>query len=110
MLTLQNLVKNELTRAKYRNECPLNDENIAVIQDPYESLSDSLPPTLTPEEQQVMLLSYEEQLDTKEIAQRLRITEGSVRGRLFRARQKYKNFSENKKIFVTKSASEYIKR
>lgn len=110
VITLQNLIKNELARANHRKECPLNDENVAVIMDPYESLEDLMPRSLTPDERQMMLWHYEEQFDTKEIARRLQVSENTVRVRLFRARKKYKKFSENKKIYVTKTACEYIER
>ena len=110
LITLQNLIKNELARAMHRKECPLNDENIAGTMEQYESLADSLPPSLTPAERQVMLWRYEERFDTKEIARRLKITESTVRVRLFRARKKYEKFSEQEKIFETKTACKYIER
>lgn len=110
VITLQNLIKNELARAMHRKECPLFDENVVVAMEQYESLEDSLPRSLTPDERQVMLWSYEERLDTKEIARRLKTPESTVRVRLFRARQKYKKFSENEKIYETKTACKYIER
>lgn len=110
VITLQNLIKNELARAKHRKECPLFDENVVAAMEQYESLEDSLPRSLTPDERQVMLLSYEERFDTKEIARRLRISESTVRVRLFRARQKYKKFFEKEKIYETKTACKYIER
>lgn len=110
VITLRNLVKNELKRAKHRNECPLFDESVVVTMEQYESLEDLMPRSLTPDERQVMLWHYEEQFDTKEIARRMQVSENTVRVRLFRARQKYKKFSENKKIYVTKTACEYIER
>lgn len=110
VITLKNLIKNELARAKHRKECPLIDESITGTMEQYESLEDSLPPSLTPSERQVMLWSYEERFDTKEIARRLKIPESTVRVRLFRARQKYKNFSEKEKIYETKTACKYIER
>ena len=99
VITLRNLVKNELTRAKHRKEYPLFDESVVATMEQYESLENSLPRSLTPDERQVMLWHYEERFDTKEIAHRLKISENTVRVRLFRARQKYKKFSENEKIY-----------
>lgn len=110
VLTVKNLVKNELARASRHNECPLNDEVIPAAVDQYASLEDSLPSSLSPAERQVLVWFYEERLDAQEIAERLNISESTVRVKLFRARQKYKKILEKSKKYETKTASEYIKK
>lgn len=106
--TIKNLIKNELGRANYRNECKLDEESLAMIPERYKSLEDALPDALSPVDRQILLWYYEEELDMQEIGRRLNLSEGTIRVKIYRARKRTEKFFEKKKKGVTKSASEYI--
>ncbi|MBE6931971.1 MAG: sigma-70 family RNA polymerase sigma factor [Ruminococcaceae bacterium] len=98
MLTVRNLVKNEIARTTRRNECYLNDEEVIVTEDRHRLLEAILPATLSDEERQILVWLYEDCHGTQEISQLLRVPENTARVKIHRAREKYKKISENEEM------------
>ena len=95
MVTLNNLVKNERRRMANRLECSL--ENMAQIpaQQPDVPFVETLPPGLTPEDQQLLSWKYELELDHAEMARRLGISPVACRARLSRLLKKCRALMEH---------------
>ncbi len=97
---LNNKVKNELRRAKYRYEVPFDPEQ-HLSGDTVEpmKLEFSLPPGLNEQERQFLIWYYEEDLDHEEIARRLGCSVHACHARLSRAKKKCKKILLTEQIF-----------
>lgn len=90
---LDNLIKNEVRRAKYKYEIPLDPGYVpAVVQGPEENLKleDILPAGLKNHEREILILYYEKNWSHKEIGEYYRCGEHSSHMRLHRARERCK--------------------
>lgn len=85
MKTLKNLILNEQRRVQNHIEIPLDAvvNMLSKAQDlPLESV---LPKQLSKEEREILIWRFERQMDYREIAERLGISEAGCRSRVFRA-------------------------
>ena len=86
---LANLVRN-YARISWHNELPIDVLGMR--------LREVLPKGLSPQEQEILLLRFEERLSYSEIADVLKIKEVSCRSRLMRAKAHLLNLYEKEKI------------
>ena len=85
MLTLHNLVKNEREKHKNHPEVSIDELVGLVSQGPPESVEDILPKALSPEDREILIWRYDWQMEYREIADRLGISESGCRSRVSRA-------------------------
>lgn len=98
VITVQNLIKNELTRASTRREVAMTEEPMDQRFMTNEKLEDILPAELPAEEREILILYFDHQISHKEIAAKMEISEGACRTRLYRAKEHVKNlFLKNEK-------------
>lgn len=85
ILTLKNLVLNERRRIKKHPEVPL--ESIAELsgEPPFVSLDTLLPKQLSAEDRKILIWHFEQQMEYREMADRLGISEVGCRSRVSRA-------------------------
>ena len=94
-LTLKNLILNEMRMVRRKREVPLNEAVVSTKDDAFpDTLSNTMPSNLSEEEKSLLIWFYEDGLSHKEMADRLGISEGACRTRLFRARDKYRKHVE----------------
>ena len=92
MLTLKNLVKNERRRQNNHPQVSLEDiAELAVPASP-DSLEHSLPKELSPVDREILIWRFERQMDYKEMADRLGISEAACRSRVSRAIANYRQY------------------
>lgn len=91
MLTLRNLVRNE-QRLSVHNEIPLETIIDRSMPDAEPSLEEILPSQLSAKEKEILIWKYERQLDYREIACRLGISESGSRSRIFRVIAKCRKY------------------
>jgi len=91
---LRNKVGNELQRAYRKREEPLEDKHaaFAAVEGSRECVADILPDWLSDEERKMLIWRAEENLSFREIARRLGCSEHACHGRMYRLREKFKNF------------------
>lgn len=115
MLTLRNLVLNE--RRKQRDHPQVSLEDIAESAGPESPLplEHTLPRELSPEDRKILIWRFEQQMDYREMADRLGISEAACRSRVSRAIANYRQYmskqTHTKKFFqnpATKSPSRNI--
>ena len=82
--SLHNLIQNE-QRAASRENIPLDEIVDVPAEKPPLSLTELLPSELTPEEQDLLIWHFEQQMSYKEMAERLNISEAACRKRISRA-------------------------
>ena len=82
--SLHNLIQNE-QRAASRENIPLDEIVDVPAEKPPLSLTELLPSELTPEEQDLLIWHFEQQMSYKEMAERLNISEAARRKRISRA-------------------------
>ena len=97
--TLANLVRN-YARLSWHNELPIDvlPESTLSTDGVGMRLREVLPKGLSPQEQEILLLRFEERLSYSEIADVLKIKEVSCRSRLMRAKAHLLNLYEKEKI------------
>lgn len=93
MITLTNLIKNENRRMENRN---LSIDTLFHLpaSAPPTKLDELLPISLSPQDRQVLIWRFEQQLDYREIANRLGISEAGCRSRISRAVAKCRRLIE----------------
>ena len=96
---LANLVRN-YARLSWHNEFPIDvlPESTLSTDGVGMRLREVLPKGLSPQEQEILLLRFEERLSYSEIADVLKIKEVSCRSRLMRAKAHLLNLYEKEKI------------
>ena len=96
---LANLVRN-YARLSWHNELPIDvlPESTLSTDGVGMRLYEVLPKGLSPQEQEILLLRFEERLSYSEIADVLKIKEASCRSRLMRAKAHLLNLYEKEKI------------
>jgi RNA polymerase sigma factor (sigma-70 family) len=97
---LANLVRN-YARLSWHNELPIDvlpEESTLSTDGVGMRLREVLPKGLSPQEQEILLLRFEERLSYSEIADVLKIKEVSCRSRLMRAKAHLLNLYEKEKI------------
>ena len=96
---LANLVRN-YARLSWHNELPIDvlPESTLSTDGVGMRLCEVLPKGLSPQEQEILLLRFEERLSYSEIADVLKIKEVSCRSRLMRAKAHLLNLYEKEKI------------
>lgn len=96
---LANLVRN-YARLSWHNELPIDvlPESTLSTDGVGMRLCEVLPKGLSPQEQEILLLRFEERLSYSEIADVLKIKEASCRSRLMRAKAHLLNLYEKEKI------------
>ena len=96
---LANLVRN-CARLSWHNELPIDvlPESTLSTDGVGMRLCEVLPKGLSPQEQEILLLRFEERLSYSEIADVLKIKEASCRSRLMRAKAHLLNLYEKEKI------------
>ena len=96
---LANLVRN-YARLSWHNELPIDvlPESTLSTDGVGMRLREVLPKDLSPQEQEILLLRYEERLSYSEIADVLKIKEASCRSRLMRAKAHLLSLYEKEKI------------
>lgn len=100
LTTLNNLIRNEVRRAKYKYEVPLDPDCVsAAEQGPEEKLKlkDILPTGLKKHEREILILYYEENWSHKELAKYYGCSEHSSHMRLHRARERCKELMLSEK-------------
>lgn len=100
-VTLDNLVTNENRRSYKRAEVPLDDktENILEPEAEIAGLDCALPPELSQDDRQILIMYFERQLSYKQMSLELGITPMACGMRLSRAKARYKKILEkNEKI------------
>ena len=83
-VTLRNLILNERRRLSH-SECSLDELGPQLAAEQSPPLEELLPRKLPPADRQLLIWRFEEQLDHREIADRLGISEGACRTRVCRA-------------------------
>lgn len=85
MLTLRNLVKNE--RRKQENHLEVSLDALVRLESKEVPMSvkDILPNELSPEEREILILRYDQQMEYSEMAKHFGISESGCRSRVFRA-------------------------
>jgi len=92
MQTLKNLVQNERRRLQKHPVVSLETFSNVVGEENITSLELLLPKQLTKEEREILIWRYEEQMEYKDIADRLGISEVGCRSRVSRAIAHCKEF------------------
>lgn len=94
MQTLKNLALNE--RRRMQNHTPLSVDELFSLADkpPDTPLEDILPTKLSPQDRDVLIWRFEQDLSYAEIANRLGISETGCRSRAFRAIRRCKELLE----------------
>ena len=92
MVALNNLIKNE--RRKSKNHSQVSLESVAELhgQELPDTLEHILPKELSPEDRKILIWRFERQMDYKEMADRLGITESGCRSRVSRAAANCKKY------------------
>lgn len=90
-VTLYNLILNERRRLNH-SECSLDELGPQPAAEQSPPLEESLPRQLSPADRQLLIWRFEEQLNHREIADRLGISEGACRTRVCRAVDKCRQF------------------
>ena len=85
MLTLKNLVKNERRRQNNHPQVSLEDIVELPVPASPDSLEHILPKELSPEDREILVWRFERQMDYKEMADRLGMSESACRSRVSRA-------------------------
>jgi len=83
MTTLQNLIRNEHRKFSY-NQISLDDITDQSSNEPASPLIDLLPSQLSEDEKKILIWRYEQELNYREIAEHLGISETGSRSRVFR--------------------------
>ena len=91
MLTLRNLARNE-QRLSTHNEISLETIIDWPMSNAEPSLEEMLPSQLSAEEKEILVWRFEQELDYREIACRLGISESGSRSRIFRIIAKCKKY------------------
>lgn len=86
MVALHNMIKNEERRMR-QGELSLTEVKEPFTADEIRGVSEILPKGLSEQERNVLIWYYEEELDYREIANRMGISEGACRLRVFRAKK-----------------------
>ena len=86
MVALYNMVNNEKRRMR-QSELSLTEVKEPFTADEIRGLGEILPKGLSEQERNVLIWYYEEELDYREIANRIGISEGACRLRVFRAKK-----------------------
>ena len=90
-ITMHNLIGDELRRNRRRGSVQYDDSTTAGICDNYfDTIADHLPAGLKPQEKELLILFYGEQLSYEQMAARYGISAGTCRTRVFRAKEKCK--------------------
>lgn len=97
MVVVQHLVKNELGKACYRIECPLNDDEVIITEDQPKILGEILPNKLSAEDRQILVWLFEDCYGTHEISRLLKVPAGIARVKIHRAKEKYRKISKKEK-------------
>lgn len=94
MLTLRNLIAN---RQRMQSNRTVSLEEAAGVPEPAAEapLSELLPAQLKPEDREILILRFEQQLMYKEMSQQLGISEDACRKRVLRAVNKCRKFIHN---------------
>ena len=93
--TLKNIISDELKSARRKHDVPFIFDNYAAEYDTYRlPLKDFLPKELSPKEQEILILLFEEQLSYEEISERLGISVENCPTRAFRAKIHYRELVE----------------
>lgn len=95
MLTFYNLAKNE-GRKHSHFDISLEEFYEMPGKSPETPLEDILPPQLTAAERQILIWKFEQQMEYREMAERLGITEAGCRSRVSRAVAKCRYYWKNK--------------
>ena len=90
MLTLRNLTKNEQRKYLAHSAVPLETVAELAAPDREEPIEELLPAELSAQDRQVLLWRFEYQMDYREMADRLGISESGCRGCVFRAIARYR--------------------
>ena len=85
MRVLQNLALNERRRIQRHPETSLDTLLFVAGSEPASSLEEMLPKQLSPQEREILIWRFEENMDYDEIADRLGISETGCRSRVSRA-------------------------
>lgn len=117
VVTLNNLVKNERRRMANRAEISLETMAQIPAQPPNVPFSETLPPGLSQDDQQLLSWKYELELDHREIARRLGVSPQACRARLSRLLKKCRALmgpeeasKQEVSIDVTKPSAQNIDR
>lgn len=89
-VTVQNLIKNELSRASTTREVSMKQEPLDPRYTDAYMLEEILPRGLDQEERQILILYFDKQLSYRQIGEKLGIPEGACRTRLYRAKEHVK--------------------
>lgn len=85
-VTVQNLIKNELSRASTTREVSMTQEPLDERTMEEYRLEEILPPGLSEEEREVLILYFDKQYTYGQMSEKLGIPEGACRTRLYRAK------------------------
>ena len=88
VMTVRNMVGNELNKARHSREVPLSPEHAASSDEPQPDFLSLLPAGLSESEREILYLHIEAGLSHEEIAARMGCRPETSRMRLTRARQK----------------------
>ena len=94
MITLKNLVLNERRRMKSHPEVPLGSIVEVSGEEPSTPLDMLLPKKLSEEDRKILIWRFEQQMEYREMADRLGISETGCRSRVSRAVAHCKKFLE----------------
>ena len=86
--TLRNLIRNERRRLVSHSAVPLDDAYGLPSSEPETPLRDILPAGLSEQERELLALRFEQQWSYRELGERLGISEGACRIKLFRTVEK----------------------
>ena len=94
MITVKNLALNERRKGNRHPAVPLDSLDYKADHAQECPLEAILPRQLKPEEKQILLWRFEDQLDYREIADRLGISEAACRSRVSRAVARCRQYLE----------------
>lgn len=86
--TLRNLIQNERRKLVSHSALPLDEIDLLPAAEPENGLRDILPSGLSEQERELLALRFELQLSYRELGERLGISEGACRVKLFRTVEK----------------------
>lgn len=95
---LKNKIGNELQKAYRTREEPLEEKHnaLAAVEGGGERVADILPKWLSEDERKMLIWRAEEKISFREIARRLGCSEHACHGRMYRLREKFRNFRVEK--------------